>query len=91
MALCDVILSKGDELHKKKVFDIEVSLLNLVAPKNFIGIESYEIQLEKNFEMICCQLNEHSSLDIKTRPVIEVYTLMDMLKSKNKNNGRGNN
>jgi len=87
LALCDMIIATDKDEAVKKLYEIEVSMLNLVRPKNFIGTDSYEIQFEKNYQTVCHGLNSHTNKDVKKMTVLEVYTLMEMLKKKEKENG----
>jgi hypothetical protein len=87
LALCDMIIATDKNVAIKNLYEIEVSMLNLVRPKNFIGTDSYEIQFEKNYQTVCHGLNSHTNKDVKKMTVLEVYTLMEMLKKKEKENG----
>ena len=86
LALCDIILSDKDEKRKeatKKLYKIEQALLNLFRPKNFIGQENYEVEYEKNYQVLCHSLNSHTNDNVKEMTVLEVYSLMEMLKTQN--------
>jgi hypothetical protein len=87
--MCDVMLSENEkerEEYSKKLLKTEMQLLNLFKPKNFIGAESYEVAFEKNFQMLCHSLNSHTNENVKKMTVLEAYSLMEMLKTQNKNN-----
>ena len=87
MALCDMIIEDDKAAAAKKLFDIELAMLRLVKPKNFMGKNSYEIQFEKNYQMVVCNLSAHTNKDINKMTVLEVYTLMEILQKKNTENG----
>lgn len=88
LALCDMIIAKDKTEAVKTLFEIEVAMLNLVRPKNFMGTESYEIQFEKNYQTVCHGLNSHTNKNVKEMTILEVYTLMEMLKKKEAQNGK---
>ena len=82
LAVCETILAEDKKEAAKKLFDIEFDMLKSSEPKNFIGVQSYEIQFEKNYQSIVCSLSSHTNKDVGQMAVIEVYTLMEMLKKK---------
>lgn len=84
LALCDIALNEGEKRDEasKKLFKIEKELLELFKPKNFVGAESYEVAFEKNFQMLCHSLNSHTNENVKNMTILEVYTLMEMIKKK---------
>lgn len=86
LALCDMIIADDNTDAVKTLFEIEVAMLNMVKPKNFIGTDSYEIQFEKNYQTVCHGLNSHTNKSVKEMTVLEVYTLMEMLKKKETQN-----
>lgn len=88
IAYCDVLINNKDKDAKKKLFEIEVAMLNIVRPKNFYGSESYEIQYEKNYQTVCHGLNSHTNKDVKKMTILEVYSLMELLKKKDEENGK---
>jgi len=90
LALCDLMLAKEEEKDEasKRLFKAEQALLNLFRPKNFIGTNSYEIAFEKNFQVLCHGLNSHTNKDVKRMTVLEAYSLMEMLKKQQQQNGR---
>ena len=83
LALCDEILTGDDNQISS---NIEKHLLSLNRPKTFNGSESYEIEFEKAFQEVCIALSQHSNgRDIKKMTVIEVMTLIDVIKKTQKN------
>lgn len=86
LAMCDIML--GNESKVKKLFEIERELLGLFKPKNFSLQENYEVEFEKNFQILCHAMNEHTNENIKNMSVLEVYSLMEMLKKRELKNGR---
>lgn len=91
LAMCEVILSKGSSEAQKKLMEVELAMLNMVRPKNFIGAESYEIQYEKNYQTVCHGLNSHTNKDVKKMTILEVYSLMEMIQKQEKQNGNRTN
>ena len=85
--MCDILL--GDETKTAELFKIEKALLDLFKPKNFMGQQSYEVEHEKNYQMVCHGLNSHTNTSVKGMNVLEVYSLMEMLKKQQ--NGRESN
>ena len=82
------MIIEGKE-ESKEVDDIDFYFLGLLKPKSFTGSGSYEIQFELNFETLCHSLAEHSNgREIKTMTVLEVYSLMLLIKKKEKPNVR---
>lgn len=79
-----MIINPDKEQASKALYDIELGMLRLIKPKNFMGKSSFEIQFEKNYQMVVCGLSSHTNKDVNKMNVIEVYTLMEMLQ-KNKN------
>ena len=77
--------AKYKEGENEKLKEIERRLLELSRPKNFIGNQSEEIKFEKNFQALCHGLNSHTNKDVKKMSVLEVYTLMEMLKKQERN------
>ena len=89
LAMCDMVLEEDEEKRKeseKKLFKIEQALLNLYRPKNFTRQENYEVEFEKNYQVLCHALNSHTNGNVKEMTVLEVYSLMEMLKKQE--NGR---
>jgi len=88
LALCDVFINEGEKKEEasKKLFKIEVALLNMFKPKNFIGSTSHEVAFEKNFQMLCHSLNSHTNENVKNMTVLETYSLLEMLKKQEKKN-----
>ena len=80
--MCDVLLDEFNEGAKLELYKIEQALLMLHKPKNFMGQQSYEVEHEKNFQMVCHGLNSHTNTSVKTMNVLEVYSLMEMLKKQ---------
>ena len=86
--MCDLLLDTEKDKAIKELFKIEQALLELHKPKNFYGTESYEVTTEKNFQYLCHALNSHTNQNVKEMSVIEAYSLMEMLKNNQKQNGR---
>ena len=84
IAFCDVVNGKTKE-GEKRLIDIEKRLLRMMLPKNFMGDTSEEISFEKNFQFLCHSLNEHTNKDVKKMTVVEVYSLIEMLKKREQN------
>ena len=84
IAFCDAVTKKTKE-SEERLLDIEKRLLRMVLPKNFMGDQSEEISFEKNFQFLCHGLNEHTNKDVKRMSVVEVYSLIEMLKKREKN------
>jgi hypothetical protein len=89
LAMCDVYAGSEEEREEatKKLYEAGVALLNLFRPKNFVGAKSYEVAFEKNFQVLCHSLNSHTNENVKNMTVLEAYSLMEMLKKQNKENG----
>ena len=89
IAMCDVILEEDEEKRSslaKKLFKAEQALLNLYRPKHFGAQENYEVEFEKNYQVLCHSLNSHTNENVKKMTVLETYSLMEMLKKQE--NGR---
>tara|TARA_R110000744_G_scaffold179347_4_gene298359 strand:- start:5829 stop:6161 length:333 start_codon:yes stop_codon:yes gene_type:complete len=84
IAFCEAVKTKKTK-DKKKLLQIEKRLLQMVSPKNFMGENSEEISFEKNFQFLCHGLNEHTNKDVKKMTVVEVYSLIEMLKKREQN------
>lgn len=84
IAFCDVINEKT-EFRKQQLLEVEKKLLRMVLPKNFSGDTSEEVSFEKNFQFLCHSLNEHTNKDVKKMSIIEVYSLIEMLKKREQN------
>ncbi len=87
IAMCDVLLLEGEEKKEAsdKLFKAEHALLSLFKPKNFVGAKSYEVEHEKNFQVLCHSLNSHTNENVKNMTILETYSLMEMLKKKERN------
>ena len=81
---CNSMNEKNTE-SKEKVLQIEKRLLSMVRPKNFMGESSEEISFEKNFQFLCHSLNEHTNNNVKKMTVLEVYSLVELLKKREQN------
>lgn len=85
LALCDNVLKGSDQEIPDK---IERFLLSLNKPKTFSGPDSYEIMFDRNFEEVCHSLSNHSGgRNVKKMTVLEVYTLIEIIKKNQKNGG----
>lgn len=89
IAMCNLMTSEDDEKDEagKGLFNIELDILKLRKPKNFIGVESYEIKFEKNYQAMVCNLGSHTNKEVGKMKVIEVYTLLEMLQKNKKTDG----
>ena len=88
LLMCEALLNEDNNEAIKQLFKVEQALLNLYKPKNFMGQQSYEVEHEKNYQMVCHGLNSHTNTSVKGMNVLEVYSLMEMLKKQQTQNGR---
>lgn len=84
IAFCEHVKYKTEN-KKDELLEVEKRLLRMVLPKNFNGEQSEEITFEKNFHFLCHSLGEHTNKDVKKMSIIEVYTLIEMLKNREEN------
>jgi hypothetical protein len=84
IAICEGATKFANQ-ENEKLREIERRLLEMSRPKNFMGNQSEEIKFEKNFQVLCHSLNSHTNKDVKKMSVLEVYSLIEMLKKQERN------
>lgn len=54
--------------------------VSLLRPKEFIGQQSVELKVERDFEKLCIVLEKHTTRDVKRLTVREFYALLAYIK-----------
>jgi hypothetical protein len=65
---------------ENKFTQTQQAFLDMIKPKVFYGVDSAEIEHEKDFEALCNRIAPHTNKDIKLMSVFEFYSLIDYIK-----------
>lgn len=82
----DAMINGDDEIN---LSDLENRLMLFSRPLQFIGPQSQEIKIDKDFEKMCVTMASELKMDVKQKTVIEFYSAYEHLIERNKERVKG--
>ena len=76
----DSIINNTD--NTKQIESIDAMMLNMHAPKVFIGSESVEVKYDKQFESTCLLIAQKTNMDARKMTVLQFYNAIDNIKAQ---------
>lgn len=80
LLVLDSIINNTD--NTKQIESIDTMMLNMHAPKVFIGSESVEVKYDKQFESTCLLIAQKTSMDARKMTVLQFYNAIDNIKAQ---------
>ena len=80
LLVLDSIINNTD--NTKQIESIDTMMLNIHAPKVFIGSESVEVKYDKQFESTCLLIAQKTSMDARKMTVLQFYNAIDNIKAQ---------
>lgn len=80
LLVLDSIINNTD--NTKQIESIDAMMLNMHAPKVFIGSESVEVKYDKQFESTCLLIAQKTNMDAKKMTVLQFYNAIDNIKAQ---------
>lgn len=80
LLILDTILNSTD--NSEQIESIDAALMNMHAPKVFIGSESIEVKYNKQFESTCLLIAQKMNADAKKMTVLQFYNAIDNIKQQ---------
>lgn len=80
LLVLDSIISDVD--NAKQIELIDATMLNMYAPKVFIGSESVEVKYDKQFESTCLLIAQKTNMDARKMTVLQFYNAIDNIKAQ---------
>lgn len=80
LLVLDSIINNTD--NTKQIESIDAMILNMHAPKVFIGSESVEVKYDKQFESTCLLIAQKTNMDAKKMTVLQFYNAIDNIKAQ---------
>ena len=80
LLVLDSIINNTD--NTKQIESIDAMMLNMHAPKVFIGSESVEIKYDKQFESTCLLIAQKTNMDARKMTVLQFYNAIDNIKAQ---------
>ena len=78
--ILDSIIRDND--NTEAVAEIDDYLFSLYKPKSFIGTESVEISLDKNFESMCLLISQKVNADASKMTVLQFYNAISVIRKQ---------
>ena len=78
--MLDSIINNTD--NTKQIESIDTMMLNMHAPKVFIGSESVEVKYDKQFESTCLLIAQKTNMDARKMTVLQFYNAIDNIKAQ---------
>lgn len=78
--ILDSIIRDND--NTEEVAEIDDYLFSLYKPKSFIGTESVEISLDKNFESMCLLISQKVNADASKMTVLQFYNAVSVIRKQ---------
>lgn len=80
LLVLDSIINNTD--NTKQIESIDTMMLNMHAPKVFIGSESVEVKYDKQFESTCLLIAQKTNMDARKMTVLQFYNAIDNIKAQ---------
>lgn len=80
LLVLDSIINNTD--NAKQIESIDTMMLNMHAPKVFIGSESVEVKYDKQFESTCLLIAQKTNMDARKMTVLQFYNAVDNIKAQ---------
>ena len=80
LLVLDSIINNTD--NTKQIESIDAMMLNMHAPKVFIGSESVEVKYDKQFESTCLLIAQKTNMDARKMTVLQFYNAIDNIKAQ---------
>ena len=80
LLVLDSIINNTD--NTKQIESIDTMMLNMHAPKVFIGSESVEVKYDKQFESTCLLIAQKTNMDARKMTVLQFYNAIDNMKAQ---------
>ena len=80
LLVLDSIINNTD--NTKQIESIDTMMLNMHAPKVFIGSESVEVKYDKQFESTCLLIAQKTHMDARKMTVLQFYNAIDNIKAQ---------
>lgn len=80
LLVLDSIINNTD--NTKQIESIDTMMLNMHAPKVFIGSESVEVKYDKQFESTCLLIAQKTNMDARKMTVLQFYNAVDNIKAQ---------
>lgn len=80
LLVLDSIINNTD--NAKQIESIDTVMLNMHAPKVFIGSESVEVKYDKQFESTCLLIAQKTNMDARKMTVLQFYNAVDNIKAQ---------
>ena len=80
LLVLDSIINNTD--NTKQIESIDTMMINMHAPKVFIGSESVEVKYDKQFESTCLLIAQKTNMDARKMTVLQFYNAIDNIKAQ---------
>lgn len=80
LLVLDAIINDNDNTEQVELID--TMMLNMYAPKVFIGSESVEVKYDKQFESTCLLIAQKTNMDARKMTVLQFYNAIDNIKAQ---------
>ena len=80
LLVLDSIINNTD--NTKQIESIDTMMLNMHAPKVFIGSESVEVKYDKQFESTCLLIAQKTNMNARKMTVLQFYNAIDNIKAQ---------
>lgn len=84
LLMLDTIIEGETEERNKRIDELTTLLLTYNAPQSFSGVDSMEIQYDKQYENMCLMIAQHLHVDAKKYTVMEYYNAFEYIKEMHK-------
>lgn len=83
IAKLDSLLTDDDAQVETIQTEVERRFLNISKPKPFTGIDSFEIQYDKQFNELCVHISKATGIDPETLTVFKFYSTLEYIDKHN--------
>lgn len=80
LLVLDSIINDNDNAEQIELIDM--MMVNMHAPKVFIGSDSVEVKYDKQFESTCLLIAQKTSMDARKMTVLQFYNAVDNIKQQ---------